>query len=367
MAVIDVVKYQTQENEFVWKFPSEDLRIGTQVIVNPGQHAIFVKGGEILDEFKSGTHTIKSENIPLLNKIINFPFGGNSPFQSEIWYVNLITKLDNKWGTTSPILLEDPKYGIIIPVRAFGQYGFKISDPRLFMENLVGNLSSYNADKIQEYFKGKIITSLTSIISKKLVLDNISILEINIYLEELSSFCQEKISAEFKRFGLEIVNFYFLSINVPLDDKSVVKLKEAKDLAAKIKITGKELYQMDRSFDVLDNAAKNQGGVGNLMGAGLGLGLGAGIGNQLGSVYSHLNTQNTPHTPPPIPANYFVLINSQQNGPLSLAEIKQLIADIKVTTQTMVWKEGLENWSLITNFPELSSLFHPTPPPPPVI
>ncbi|MGG7036778.1 MAG: SPFH domain-containing protein, partial [Flavobacterium sp.] len=174
MAIVDVVKYQAQENEFVWKFPSEDLRIGTQVIVNPAQHAIFVKGGRILDEFKSGTHTIKTDNIPLLNKIINLPFGGDSPFQAEVWFVNLITKLDNKWGTTSPILLEDPKYGIIIPVRAFGQYGFKVSNPRLFIESLVGNLPTYNADKIQEYFKGKIITSLTSSISKKLITDSIS-------------------------------------------------------------------------------------------------------------------------------------------------------------------------------------------------
>lgn len=367
MAIIDVVKYQAQENEFVWKFPSEDLRIGTQVIVNPAQYAIFVKSGEILDEFKSGTHTIKTENIPLLNKIINLPFGNNSPFQAEVWYVNLISKLDNKWGTTSPILLEDPKYGIIIPVRAFGQYGFKVANPRLFIESLVGNLPSYDADKIQDYFKGKIISSLTSLISKKLILESISILEINIYLEELSTFCQEKITEEFKRFGLEIVNFYFLSINVPLDDPSVIKLKETKDLVAKVKIAGKELYQMDRSFDVLDNAAKNQGGTGNLMGAGLGLGLGAGIGNQLGNVSSHLNTQNTSQTPPPIPTSYFVLINSQQNGPLGIEEVKQLIANVRINRQTMAWKEGLTDWTLITNLPELAILFSQTPPPPPII
>ena len=367
MAIIDIVKYQAQEDEFIWKFPSEDLRIGTQVVVNPSQHAIFVKGGEILDEFKRGTHTIKTDNIPLLNKVINLPFGGNSPIQAEVWFVNLISKLDNKWGTTSPILLEDPKYGIIIPVRAFGQYGFKVANPRLFIESLVGNLPSYNAGKIQEYFKGKIISSLTSLISKKLISDNISILEINIYLDELSTFCQEKITEEFKKFGLEIVNFYFLSINVPLDDPSVVNLKETKDLVAKVKIAGKELYQMDRSFDVLDNAAKNQGGAGNLIGAGLGLGLGAGIGNQLGNVSSHLNTQNMPQIPPPLPTSYFVLINSQQNGPLGLEDVKQLIADVRINRQTMVWKDGLADWALITNLPELSILFTQTPPPPPIL
>jgi len=302
MALIDVVKYQAEENEFIWKFPSNDLRIGTQVIVNPVQHAFFIKGGKVLDEFSSGTHTVKTENIPLLNKIINLPFGGNSPFQAEIWYVNLITKLDNKWGTTTPILLEDPKYGIIIPVRAYGQYGFKVSNPRAFLESLTGNLSSFSANKIQEFFKGKIISALTSLISKKLIKENISILEINLFLDELSIFCHEKITDEFKKYGLEIVNFYFMSINVPLDDPSVVKLKEAKDLTAKVKITGKELYQMDRSLDILDNAAKNEGGVaGDLMGAGLGLGLGAGVGNQMGNISSNLNTKNNPPLPCNIP------------------------------------------------------------------
>lgn len=365
MAIIDVVKYQADENEFIWKFPSNDLRLGTQVIVNPAQHAFFIKGGEILDEFTNGAYTVKTENIPMLKKIINLPFGGNSPFQAEVWYVNLITKLDNKWGTTTPILLEDPKYSIIIPVRAFGQYGFKISNPRTFLESLIGNLSSFSAEKIQEYFKGKIISSLTSLISKKLIKDSISILEINTFLEELSLFCQEKISDEFERFGLEIVNFYFLSINVPLDDPSVIKLKEAKDLAAKVKITGKELYQMDRSFDVLDNVAKNEGGVaGNLMGVGLGVGLGVGVGNQMSNVSGNLNTNNTHPLPPTL---YYVLIENQQNGPLSFAQLSQLISDVRVNRQSLVWRTGLENWILITELTEFSNFFNQNPPPPPTL
>ena len=366
MALIDVVKYNASDDEFVWKFPSNDLKIGTQVIVNPAQSAFFIKGGVILDEFTNGTHTLKTENIPLLNSIINLPFGGNSPFQAEIWYVNLISKLDNKWGTTNPILLEDPKYGVIIPVRAFGQFGFKISNPRIFLETLTGSLPSFSADKIQEYFKGRIISSLTSLISKKLVRENISILEMNMFLDELSIFCQENISDEFKKFGLEVMNFYFMSVNVPLDDPSVVKLKESKDLAAKVKITGKELYQMDRSFDVLDNAAKNEGGAaGNIMSAGLGLGLGVGIGNQMSNVSGNLNTQNTP--PPPPITLYYVLINNQQNGPLSIDQLKQLIIDVRVNIQTMIWKPGLENWILISELPETSILFNQIPPPLPAL
>ncbi|MBQ0019414.1 MAG: SPFH domain-containing protein, partial [Bacteroidales bacterium] len=80
MALIDVVKCEVNDKELVYKFPSEDLRIGTQLVVYPGQTAFFVKGGKVMDQFESGTYTIKTENIPLLNKVINLPFGGNTPF-----------------------------------------------------------------------------------------------------------------------------------------------------------------------------------------------------------------------------------------------------------------------------------------------
>ena len=123
MAVIDVVKCPMRDTELCVKFPSNDLRMGSQLVVYPSQVAFFVKGGQIYDQFEAGTFTLKTSNIPLLNKIINLPFGSESPFQAEVWFINLTSKLDMKWGTPTPIQLEDPKYNIIIPVRAFGQYG----------------------------------------------------------------------------------------------------------------------------------------------------------------------------------------------------------------------------------------------------
>lgn len=359
MALIDIVKIDSNDNEFVVKYPSEDLRMGTQVVVNTSQTAFFVKGGKIFDQFESGTHTIKTENIPLLNKLINLPFGGNSPFQAEVWFVNLITKLDLKWGTPTPIQLEDPKYGVIVPVRAYGQYGFKISEPRLFIETLVGNMKIFTADKIDEYFKGKVLSSLTSLISSKLISDNVSVLEINSLLDDLSNHALNKLNSEFSKFGIELVNFYFISVNIPESDPSIIKLKEAKDIAAKIKILGRDIYQMDRSFDVLDNAAKNEGGVaGNLMGAGLGLGLGAGIGNQIGNVSNNLNT-SIPPQPPTI--SYYAIINNQQEGPFDLNTIIQKLSAGMLTKDSLVWKAGMASWEPLINQKEMKHLFTPPP------
>jgi len=261
MALIDIIKYESNDEEFISKFHKSDIKLGSQLIVGVSQIAFFVKGGKINDQFEPGTYTLTTENIPILNRLINLPFGSQSPFKAEVWFVNRISKLDLKWGTSNPIQLEDPKYNIIVPLRAFGQYGIRIIDPRLFFESLVGNMDSFSIDKINDYFKGKLLSSLTSIISKKLILDQVSILEINQFLDDLSIFSQEKIGEVFLKFGIELVNFSFISINIPENDPSVIKLKESKDLAAKLKILGKDLYQMDRSFNVLDKAAENEGGI----------------------------------------------------------------------------------------------------------
>ena len=354
MALIDVVRYHSEEDIFAWKYPSEDLRIGTQVVVNVSQHAFFVKGGKVFDELTSGTHTLTTYNIPLLNEIVNLPFGGNSPFQAEVWYINLLTKLDNKWGTSSPILLEDPKYGIIIPVRAYGQYGFKIANPRLFLEKLVGNQTEFTTNKIQDYFKGRIISTLTKLISKKIISENISILEINIYLDELSRLCEDEISKDLIKYGIDIINFHFLSINVSEKDPSIIRLKEAKDLSAKVKITGKDLYQIDRNFDVLEEAAKNESGLaGGLMSAGIGLGAGFNLGNQMNNNINDFKSSS----PPPLPILYYAIINDSQTGPGDFNQIKKQIETGEITESTLVWRKGIENWTPIKEFDEFKNIF----------
>lgn len=373
MAIIDVVKYDGNDSEFVWKFPSHDLRFGTQLIVKQAQIAFFVKGGEVLDPFESGTHTLKSNNIPLLNKLINLPFGGDSPFQAEVWYINLITKLDNKWGTPTPIQLEDPKYGIVVPVRAFGQFGIKIGNPKLFLETLVGTINIYTAAKIVEYFTGKIVTTISTAIGKKIILDNISVLQMSIMLEELSKYCESAIKEEFSKFGLDIVNFYIMSVNIPESDPSVIKLKEIKEKAMYINTVGKDIYSFDKSMDVMKTAAGNEGTLGGTLGAGMGLGVGVGMGNLLGNMAGNLNlgnTQNQPPTsvppPPPVTNQYFVLINNQQNGPHSIDSIKLLITQNQINRNTLVWREGMAQWGNITDQDDLKGLFGTLPPPPPL-
>ena len=363
MALIDVVKWEVNSKEIVHKFASEDLRLGTQLVVYPGQTAFFVKGGVIADVFENGTYTIKTENIPILNKLINIPFGNNSPFKAEVWFVNKLAVLDTKWGTATPIQLEDPKYGVIVPVRAFGQYGLKVADPRTFLEKLVGNMASFSVDKIDSYFKGKMMSFFANLVSDKITKDNISILNINSHLSEMSEFVRVNIDNNFAEFGLCLADFSIMSINVPEDDASFKKLKEAKELAASINITGRDIYQIERTFNVMDKAASNEGVGGSIMGMGVGLGAGVGIGNQMGAATSQALT------PPPLPqvATYYFVLNNQQHGPCDANSIMAYIANKSITTETLMWKQGMPSWAKASTFQEFANMFVTCPPPIPTL
>ena len=363
--MFDVVKYQVDDKEFCYKFPSDDLRIGSQLVVYTAQTAFFVKGGKICDEFSAGTYTIKSENLPLLNKLVNLPFGKQSPFKAEVWFINQITKLDIKWGTPQPVYIEDPRYKVIVPIRAFGQYGFRIVNPRLFLETLIGNMTAFSAEKIEQYFKGKVLAQLTSLISGKISSDNVSVLDINAHLANMSAYCDTALNATFNKYGIEVLEFSIMSVNIPSDDPSLVKLRQAKDMAARLAIAGKDTYQMERSFDVLQQAAANEGVGGQFISMGTGLGAGIGVGTTIGQVASQMINTN-PIAPPPIPTQttYFVYINGQQYGGQTMANIADGVARGVITADTLIWKAGMPAWAPIGQLPEFTNIFNQQTPPP---
>ena len=290
MAIVEVVKYNGKSDVMAWKYPSEELGTWTQIIVNETQEVVFVKEGKVLDILGPGRHTLSTENIPLLSKIINLPFGGKSPFTAEIWYINKIFALDVKWGTAPAIQLQDPKYKVFVPVTAFGQFGIKVDDSKKFLTKLVGTLPSFDHDVMVKYFRGLLVSNAKNVISGYLVNKNISILEINAYISEISEELEKKLKPELEKYGIELVNFYVTSIESPEDDSAVIKLKEALSKRAEMDIVGYD-YNTARSFDTLESAAKNEGSGANLMGAGIGLGMGLGVGGQFGSQMSSVSSK----------------------------------------------------------------------------
>ena len=364
MALINVVKYEMQDGVFCSKYPVDDLRIGSQLIVYPSQVAFFVKGGQVLDEFTSGTYTISTGNIPLLNKIVNIPFGKESPFKAEVWFVNTVSKLDMPWGTPQPIQIEDPKYHIIVPVRSNGQYGLKVSNPRLFLETLIGNMVGFDTEKIDSYYKGRIISLLNQLLAKNIIEKEISVLDINTKLLELSQECESNLNKLLEKYGVSIIEFSIMSISVPENDESVKKLKEAKDLAARLNITGRDVYQMERSFDVLEKAASNEGVGGQMVSIGAGLGAGVGVGSVIGGIAANTINTNPPQFPPiPQETLYYVYVNGQQIAGQTEAQIASYINSGSVNADTLVWYAGLPNWVKLASVPALAKFIQLSPPP----
>ncbi|WP_027086529.1 SPFH domain-containing protein [Cohnella panacarvi] len=291
MAIIDIVKFDGPADVFAWKYPDQELGTWTQLIVNESQEAVLFKGGKALDLFQAGRHTLSTANIPFLQSIVNLPFGGESPFTAEVWYVNKINALDVKWGTATPLQLQDPKYQIIVSVRSFGQFGLQIEDSRKFLVKLIGTLSVFDKEAMVRYFRGLLIMNIKELISSYLVFKKISILEISAYMSEISKHVEERIQPKFEEFGIRILNFFIDSINIPDDDPATVRLKDALAKRAEMDIL-QYTYQQERTFDTLEGAAKNEGsGSANVMGAGIGLGMGFGIGGAVGNQMSGLTDQ----------------------------------------------------------------------------
>ena len=311
MALIQVVQWDDSINSndvLAWRYvdkkhpdKSDELGNWTQLIVRETQEAILFRNGQALDLFGAGKHTLSTNNIPLLRTLINLPTGGESAFKASVWFVNKVSLLDVKWGTQNPIMLRDPEYQIPIYVRAYGQFGIRVNDSRLFVLKLSGNKSSLTRGDVEAYFKGLILSRMGDMISTYIAHKHVNIFEINAYLEDMSNEAVEKIRPELELYGIEPLNFYFGSVNIIDDDEGIKKLKSAMAERAAMNVMGYS-YQQKRSFDVMESAAKNEGGS-SLLGAGVGLGAGMGMGGTFGQMAAQMgqyinNAQPQPQAQP---------------------------------------------------------------------
>lgn len=219
MALIDRIVCNTQTSEeLVWKWPSDHIRLGSQLVVNSSQEALFVKGGRALDLFGPGTHSLSSRNLPLLDKLVNLPYGGTTPFTAEVWFVNQTSKLDMKWGTAGPIQVVDRKYGIPVSLRVFGQYGIRVADTRSFIQQLVGTHQLAISNEILGYFASRAIQQLSTALAAFLNSDVTSVFDIAASLNEISSIVQNQLEPAFSQFGIELLSFDIARASIPDDE-----------------------------------------------------------------------------------------------------------------------------------------------------
>lgn len=283
MAILEVIKYEGDNDTLVWKHPAEDFNTKSQLVVHEAQEAIFFKNGKALDAFSAGRHTLDTQNIPLIRNFVQLPFGGVSPFHCELYYINKVVLMDIPWGTRDPIQVLDAKYNAILPVGAHGRFAIQIEDSKTFLIKMVGTMNQYGKADLENAFRGILLRKVPDHIAKQFEEKQISFVGIAARLDEISSAVEQSLAEEFSAFGVKLVNFNVNSISPREDDPSYIKLRERMDRKAEMDMLG-YTYQEQRTFDVLEGAANNQGNSGGIMGAGLGLGMGVGLGNIFSSV-----------------------------------------------------------------------------------
>lgn len=305
MEISQIIKFEGPHNVLVWKHPEEDFNTTSQLIVHESQEAILFRNGEALDLFGPGRHTLETENIPFLRRLVSIPTGGESAFHCKVYFINKADSMDVLWGTSSPIPIQDPQYEIILPVRANGQFTVKVSNSRKFLIKVIGTTNGLDTDTLKSYFRGLLMTDIKDYIAEVMANEKISFLQVHSFLKEISQTIMQDIKPTFDEYGLDVPHFYVNSINVPENDPGYIKIREAlaaakeKELLAKGEKAAMDIigynYQQEKTFEVLNKAASNEGNSGNMMGASMGLGMGIPIGGAMGNMMgSALNTSFIP-------------------------------------------------------------------------
>lgn len=214
MAASDrIIRYNGDMETFAWKYPSQKLMTSMSVMVNSSQEAVLYAGGKAWDCLEEGLHNLTLHKLPLFSKYKPLPADGLTPFTAEIWYVNKAATLEPRWGTSTPIQVQDPQLGPC-SVRANGQFGIQVVDSRLFLTRLVGTLPSFSIQDVTRYFQGIYTTEIKTAIASYIVQRSISVLQINAYLKELSQFVRSELNQRTQEYGIQVVSFEVNAISV---------------------------------------------------------------------------------------------------------------------------------------------------------
>lgn len=354
--LIDIIEWlDDSRHTLVWRFPryQNEIKNGAQLIVRPGQTAVFVHRGQIADVFEPGHYELKTDNLPILSTIAGWKYGFNSPFRAEVYFVSTRQITDLKWGTPNPIMLRDPEFGPI-RIRAFGTYAVKAAEPKALLRELVGTDSEFDADEVTELLRSIIISTLADVLGSS----NIAALDLaskyQVFGETLRKAVQERIDDEY---GLEIPQLAIVNISLP---EAVEKALDTRTSMGVIGDMNKfQQYQMGRA---LTTAAANPGG-----GASDGLGLGLGVAMAGRMMQPGLAGGMPGMAPPAPPTAWHVAVNGQSTGPFSQEQLSAGVAAGQVKRETLLWTAGMANWQPAGQIPQLAAIFGPpSPPPPPV-
>jgi membrane protease subunit (stomatin/prohibitin family) len=251
---------------------TEAIELGSQLVVEESQQAVFFRDGKALDTFGPGRHTLATPNLPLLTRLLGLPFEGKSPFQSAVVFVSTKTFLDLKWGTKEPVVYRDTELAMV-RLRAFGKFAVRVSNAQQFVNVIVGSQGVYTTDGVEAYFKDAIVARLTDLLGENLH----SIFELPKVYDELAMGLKARVADDFSKYGIELVDLFLGAITPPEDVQKLID--ERSGMSA---VGDMNAYLKFKAARAMGDAAQQSGGeTGSGVGAGLGVGMGAGMGMML--------------------------------------------------------------------------------------
>jgi excisionase family DNA binding protein len=294
--LLEIIEWTEDSRDTLsWRFPDEDKAIknGAQLIVRESQVGQFVYLGEFGDTFGPGKHRLTTDNIPVLTRIKSWPYGFNSPFKADVYFV--VTRLftGNKWGTSNPVMLRDNDFGIV-RVRSFGTYDFKVIEPKTFLREVAGSDHNFRLDEFSDTMRSRIVSVFTDAIATA----KIPVLDVASRYMELGEALLPLINpAISSKYGIEITSFIVENVSVPPEVEAAIDKRSS--MAAIGNLNEFVKYQMGKGFE--------SGGGGGPAGAAAELAVGFGLAQQMmkdGFAGGHAMPSVAPTSPagtPPIP------------------------------------------------------------------
>jgi excisionase family DNA binding protein len=278
MGILDFIKGELLEiidwtddsrDTLSWQFPDEDKAIknGAQLIVRESQVAQFVYLGQFGDTFGPGKHSLTTDNIPVLTRIKSWPFGFNSPFKADVYFISTRLFTGNKWGTSNPVLLRDADFGMV-RLRAFGTYDFKIVDPKIFLREVAGSDHNFRLDEFSDTMRSRIVSVFTDAIATA----HVPILDVASRYGEVGDALLPLINpAVSSKYGIEIASFIVENVSVPPEVEQAIDKRASMGAVGNLNDFVK--YQMAKGFE--------SGGGGGAAGTAAELAVGFGLAQQM--------------------------------------------------------------------------------------
>ncbi len=272
---MEVIQHQDPSGRMmVARFPADGtkaIRLGSQLIVEESQQAVFFRDGKALDTFGPGRHTLATQNVPILASVFGLPFGGDSPFQAAVVFVSTKTFLDLKWGTKEPVAFRDQELAMV-RLRAFGKYAVRIVNAQVFVNTVVGTLGTYSTERLEDWFRDVIVARLTDVLGENLT----SIFDLPKLYDELAMGLKSRVAEDFTKYGVELVDLYMGAVTAPEEVQKLID--ERSGMGA---LGDMNTYLKFKTARAIGDAAQASGGDGGGVSAGLGVGMGAGLGMML--------------------------------------------------------------------------------------